>query len=107
MGKKSEYTPLDYDPFAGDDGEERVLQDAMVKARKQNKCFHCADTINVGDIHRARRAVYEDEMMSWRWCAACCAAMVVEMNATGGSDTYEADRNAFESRAATMDSYYA
>lgn len=102
MSTKYDSTAIEFDPFAGDDGDERVLQDEMVKARKRHACFHCAQTINVGDVHRSRRAVFDGDMMSWRWCPACCAAMVIEMNADRDSETYAADVMAFESRNHTL-----
>lgn len=78
-------TPIDFDPFAGDFEDERTLSDKMVKARKPNTCFHCCGPIAVGEVHRARRGVVEDSgLMSWRWCAECCAAMIAEIEAEDG-----------------------
>ena len=74
---------IEFDPFAGDYSEERILQDSMVKARKAHTCFHCKGPILVGEVHRSRRGIVdEEELMSWRWCAECCAAMVLEMEST-------------------------
>ena len=76
-----EATPLDYDPFQGDFGDQsdRMLSDCMVKARKPHKCSHCCGPIAVGERHRSRSDIADGEFMSWRWCGKCCAAMVAEM----------------------------
>ena len=76
-------TPMDYDPFDGDFGApgDTVLSDAMVKARKPHECSHCNGQISVGETHRSRYEKSDGEMRKWRWCAACCEAMVKEMEA--------------------------
>lgn len=91
-------TPVDFDPFAGDYEDERTLTDKMVKARKAHACFHCCGPIAAGETHRSRRGVVEDGgLMSWRWCAECCAAMLVQMEAEDGSgDDDEADDSDYD-----------
>ena len=76
-------TPMDYEPFDGDAGGpgDRVFSDSMVKARKQYECFHCGGGIVIGELHRSRYEKSDGEMMKFRWCAECCAAMVAEVEA--------------------------
>lgn len=90
-------SPLDYDPFQGDFGDQgdRTLSDRMVMARGTYKCSHCRGPILIGEEHRSRSDIADGEFMSWRWCAACCAAMVAEMY---GEDEDEATYP-FEARA--------
>lgn len=94
------YDPLDYDPFEGDFGApgDTTLKDAMVKARKAHKCTHCAEPIAVGENYRSRSDVADGDMMSWKWCALCCAAMVQELSASG--DDSDEPRYPFCARAA-------
>lgn len=95
----STYTPspIDFDPFDGDFGcpGDKTLNDKMVFARKGYACVHCKGPILAGEKHRSRTDVCEGELMSWRWCAACCAAMVAQIN---GSD--ENEQFPFEERIA-------
>ena len=81
-------SPLDFDPFQGDFGNrgDRVLNDAMVKARKPHTCFHCNGPIAVGEMHRSRSDIADGEFMSFRWCAECCQAMVDEMAGEDSDD---------------------
>ena len=79
---------LSFDPFAGDYGgagsNDGVLSDKLVKGRKTHKCHTCDGPIAVGERHRNRSEVYDGEFMSFRWCAACCKAMVSD-----DDDAYE------------------
>jgi hypothetical protein len=83
---------LDFDPFQGDFGTpgDRTLSDRMVKARKQHECCHCRGPILKGEQHRGRTDIADGELMSWRWCAACCAAMLAEMDGEDESYPFEA-----------------
>ena len=69
---------LAFDPFEGDFGEpgDVTFRDAMVKARKAHQCSHCDGSIAVGELHRSRSDKADGELMSWRWCALCCDAML-------------------------------
>lgn len=79
-GAKHPPGPLDYDPFQGDFGVpgDRTLSDSMVKARKAHQCSHCAGPIVAGETYRARSDIADGDLMTWKWCALCCAAMVEE-----------------------------
>ena len=92
---------LDYDPFEGDFGAagDTTLKDAMVKARKVHKCTHCAEPIAIGENYRSRSDIADGGMMSWKWCALCCAAMVRELSAGDDEDSDE-PRYPFCDRAA-------
>lgn len=81
MSLKEEFSPLQYDPFEGDFGDQgdRVFSDALVNARKQHICSHCCGPIALGEQYRRRREKSDGEMRTWKWCAACCIAMVEEM----------------------------
>jgi len=97
MTEYSEENCLACDPFDGDyDGcgdSDGILQDRIVRAAKLHecKCHLCAGSIQKGDRHRYRVEVYDGELMSFRWCPECCAAM-----AASGDD----DGEAFEARLA-------
>lgn len=67
---------LAFDPFEGDFGEpsDSVLRNNMVNARKPGPCSHCGCQIHKGERVRSMSARFGD-LMSYRWCAACCAAM--------------------------------
>ena len=94
------YTPLDYEPFEGDFGcpGDTTLRDAMVKARKTHACTHCAGQIVPGETYRSRSDIADGDMMSWKWCALCCAAMVLELSAS--DDDSDEPRYPFCDRAA-------
>jgi hypothetical protein len=79
---------LAYDPFQGDFGSQgdRVLTDRIVKASKPHECSHCNGPIQRGEHHRSRTDIADGDLMSWRWCAACCAAMVAEMDGQDACD---------------------
>lgn len=81
---------LEFDPFEGDFGEpgDRTMKDAMVKARKPHTCAHCCGPIGIGETHRARTDVIAGDIMSWRWCALCCTAMVEQMNGDDDDERY-------------------
>lgn len=67
-----------YDPFAGDFGgsDDKPFVDKMVTARKPHpECHCCASPIEMGERHRYKCDKYDGELMSWRWCWACCVAM--------------------------------
>jgi len=79
----TEYTALDYDPFDGDFGDsgDHLFQDKMVRAKKEHKCSHCLGPIVAGETYRSRREVSWSEFFCFKWCAACCEAMVFELKA--------------------------
>lgn len=68
---------LMFDPFDGDFGGQwdKVLSDKMVVARKAHVCAHCDGPVSVGERHRSRSERVDGDLMSWRWCAACCDLM--------------------------------
>lgn len=68
---------LSADPFAGDFGDQgdRVLKDKIVKCRKPGPCHDCAQQIQPGEVARSMAAVFDGELMNFRWCNLCCAAM--------------------------------
>lgn len=80
-------------PFEGDFGspDDRILKDKMVTARKAGACFLCEQEITPGERIRTMAAVFDGELMSYRWCNACCAAM---------SKSWLDDGDAYEERAA-------
>lgn len=84
LGTFPQYKPTDYDPFSSDFGEcgDITFSDKMVKSRKEYVCGHCKGDIKNGEIHRNLNAKIEGQLMSYRWCADCCAAMVLEMAAS-------------------------
>lgn len=70
---------LSFDPFEGDFGEQsdKVLTNKMVVARKEGPCAHCGLQIQKGERVRSQSSKFDGQLMSHRWCALCCAAMVL------------------------------
>lgn len=81
---------LAYDPFDGDFGEpgDRTLLDKMATARKSGPCHLCDGEIVPGERVRRRTDIADGEMMSFRWCNACCVAMA--KSEADGADAVEA-----------------
>lgn len=69
---------LQFNPFDGDFGApgDIVLSDKIVTARKEGPCSHCGCAICKGERVRSMSAKFDGQLMSYRWCALCCAAMV-------------------------------
>ena len=80
-------------PFEGDFGspDERILKDKIVTARKGGPCFLCGQDIQPKTRIRAMTHIFEGELVSYRWCNDCCAAMAA---------WWEDDRKEYEKRAA-------
>lgn len=89
---------LDFDPFEGDFGEpgDSILANKMVTARKPGPCSHCKQKIQKGERVRSMAAKFGN-FMRYRWCAACCDAMVA---ADDDSDDSADPWEAWEARAA-------
>jgi hypothetical protein len=68
---------LKYWPFDGDYGHPRdkILKDKIGIARKPGPCCECLTEIVPGERIRMIGAIFDDQMMSYRYCSACCAAM--------------------------------
>ena len=77
MSTYDEAKALQCDPFEGCRGwpGDRVLKDKIVTARKAGPCHICPGEIQPGERVRTRSDVVGGQLMGWRWCAACCAAM--------------------------------
>lgn len=80
-------------PFDGDFGspDDRILKDKMATARKGGACSLCEQEIRPGERIRTMAAVFDGDLMSYRWCNACCAAM---------AQSWLDDGEAYEQRAA-------
>lgn len=81
---------LAHDPFAGDFGGDgdRTLSDKIVTAQKSKVCHDCRNMIKPGERIRSRVDISDGELMSFRWCQACCEAMEV----------YDSDPDILEAR---------
>lgn len=68
---------LDTDPFDGDFGDpgDRVLQDKIVTTRKPKACGCCRQTTKVGERTRSIVAIFDGQLMRYRFCSECCYAM--------------------------------
>jgi len=68
---------LKYWPFDGDYGHpsDKILKDKIGIARKQGPCCECLTAIQPGERIRMIGAIFDDQMMSYRYCSACCTAM--------------------------------
>lgn len=73
---------LDFDLFQGDFGEpgDTELSNKIVKGRSKYICFICDGDIQPGEIHRYTTWKFS-EIMTYRCCNECCAAMVSSLNA--------------------------
>ena len=76
---------LQVNPFEGDFGSpgDRVLKDKIGTARKCGTCGMCRQEIQQGERVRLLAAIFDGQMMSYRWCSACCAAMAVSWHDAG------------------------
>lgn len=70
---------LAHDPFQGDFGgpDDRTLRDKIVTARKIAECHDCGEMIVPRTMIRSRVDIADGELMSFKWCTACCEAMAV------------------------------
>ena len=68
---------LKYWPFDGDFGHpsDKVLKDKIGLARKAGPCCECLSEIKPSERIRMIVAIFDDQVMSYRCCSACCLAM--------------------------------
>lgn len=68
---------LKYWPFDGDFGHpsDKILKDKIGIARKPGPCCECLTEIQPGERIRMIGAIFDGQMMSYRYCSACCSAM--------------------------------
>lgn len=70
---------LSYDPFAGDfeggGARDVILKNKMVTARKNAICCICEDTILPKDRIRIIVEIYDDELLTFKFCTKCCKIM--------------------------------
>lgn len=76
---------LKVNPFEGDFGSpgDCVLKDKIATARKGGDCGMCRQEIVPGHRVRLLAAKFDGSLMSYRWCAACCAAMAASWTDNG------------------------
>ena len=91
-------SPLNYDPFDGDFGDQgdKILSDKIVTAKWTHKCFHCGEVISIGESHRSRVDIIDGSIVTYRWCAKCCAAMIVDMEDKTGMGEAMENRHGFK-----------
>ena len=79
---------LEFDPFEGDFGmpDDIVFSNKMVVARKPGPCAHCGLEIVKGERVRSQSSKFDGELMSHRWCALCCGAMVLSFRESDEED---------------------
>ena len=82
---------LKYWPFDGDYGDpsDRILKDKIGIARKAGPCCECLTEIVPGERIRMIGAIFDGQMMSYRYCSACCTAM---------AEMWNGDWNAMDAR---------
>jgi hypothetical protein len=95
MKEFNEDNALCYDPFQGDFGcpGDVIFSDKFVIARKEGPCFECKTTITKGERVRRQSGVFDGEMLSFRFCRACCHAFSLAFE-----EDYEAHKEAMEER---------
>lgn len=77
------------DPFEGDESDVVVVSDTIVTGRKDYPhCQICHGPIAKGEQHRARAEINREEnkRMTFRFCNACCVAMIESDNDDEGDD---------------------
>lgn len=76
---------LKVNPFEGDFGSpgDRTLKDKIGTARKGGTCGMCRQEITTGERVRLLAAVFDGELMNYRWCSACCGAMAASWTDNG------------------------
>ncbi len=81
---------LKTNPFEGDFGSpgDKVLKDKIGVARKAGACGMCRQEIVPGERVRMLSAVFDGDLMNYRWCQECCAAMAASRADNG--DAWEA-----------------
>jgi hypothetical protein len=96
---------LKVNPFEGDFGtpNDRVLKNKIATARKNGPCGMCRQDIAPGERVRLLAAVFDGQLMSYRWCSACCRAMAISWTDNGmawearvriGNESIKRDRHA-------------
>lgn len=90
MTETQEIDCLKCNPFEGDFGSpgDKVLKDKIVTARKSGICGMCRQEIKPGSRARTLAAVFDGDLMSYRWCEKCCEAMAASW--TDNGDAWEA-----------------
>lgn len=75
-------------PFEGDFGEpgDITLKDKMGIARKSGPCHLCGMNIKPKERVRLRTDISCGDIMSFRWCNACCHAMALSWEDWWGSE---------------------
>jgi len=79
---------LSLDPFAGDEGSLRTLEDKVVVARKSNTCSNCYAVGKAGDEERVIKDVFDGDFQTHRYCAACCMALLRDHKNGGVDDAF-------------------
>lgn len=79
---------LAYDPFAGDDSDEKIFSDKIVSAGKAypiGACCICGGEIAKGERHRVQKGRIDGEFKQCRMCLRCCEAMADVRTDFGGT----------------------
>lgn len=68
---------LETNPFEGDFGSpsDKTLKDKIVTTRKSCHCGMCKQAIVAGERSRVLVAIFDGDLMHYRFCSACCKAM--------------------------------
>ena len=70
--------PLFQDDF-GAPGDKQ-LSDQVITARKAATCHECLGPVDVGTRYRKHVGIYDGQLMAFKFCAGCCAAMAKVFN---------------------------
>lgn len=76
MSSFDEDACLKYYPFDGDFGSpgDKILRDKIVTTRKPTECSECLTLTQVGERTRTIVAIFDGQLMSYRFCSHCCEA---------------------------------
>lgn len=82
VGTFDEREALRYPLFQDDFGApgDKVLSDQIITARKAAECHECLEAIDPGTRYRKHVGVYDGQLMAFKFCAGCCAAMAKVFN---------------------------
>lgn len=81
----NEHDCLCVNPFEGDFGDSRdkILPNKIVITTKESECFLCHKKILKGEKTRGLCAIFDGDLMSYRWCSECCHAMSISQKDNG------------------------
>ena len=69
-----------------------LLEETKPKARKPHRCIWCGERIEVGEIYRREKSIYDGNMQDHKWHIECDEASAEHFRDSDGFDAYENER---------------